>query len=166
MESFYALYNKSSQIEACTAFWSWVSVCETSLALSFHLPRSFRRIWWRVDLLIIRVSANMRTVTVWSSCTKSLMRTTLSLFRELEGRPDLVSSSTYTNRLCHSSTCVRDKASSPQVSRRSCSVSVAVLSSFTQKLMFTRCSNWMFILLTAQIRNWQLTWVFQPRSAT
>jgi hypothetical protein len=46
--------------------------------------------------LICRASANMRTVTVWSSLIMSLMRTTLSSFRELEGRPDLVSSSTDT----------------------------------------------------------------------
>jgi len=76
------------------SFWFWVSACGTSLALSFRLPKSSCRIWWQVDLLICRASANMRTVTVWSSLIMSLTRTTLSSFRELEGRPDLVSSST------------------------------------------------------------------------
>ena len=56
--SFCALCNKSAQIEARTSFWSWVSACRTSLAWSFCLPKSSRRIWWQVDLLICRASAN------------------------------------------------------------------------------------------------------------
>ena len=96
MASFCVLCNKSAQIEARTSFWFWVSACGTSLVLSFHLPKSSRRIWWQADLLICRASANMRTVTVWSSLIMSLMRTKLSSFHELEGQPDLVSSSTDT----------------------------------------------------------------------
>ena len=114
---FCASCNKSAQIEAHTSFWSWVSACGTSLAVSFRLPKSSRRIWWQVDLLICRASANMRTVTVRYSLITSLMRTTLSSFRELEGRTDLVSTSTdtlpKTNRLCHPNTRARGKASSP-----------------------------------------------------
>ena len=115
--SFCASCNKAAQIEARTSFWSWVSACGSSLALSFRLPKSSRRIWWQVDLLINRASANMRTVTVWSSLIMSVMWTTLSSFRELEGQPDLVSSSTdtlpKTNCLCHPNTHAQDKASSP-----------------------------------------------------
>jgi hypothetical protein len=74
--------------------------------------------WWQVDLLLCRASANMRTVTVRSSLIMSLMGTTLSSFREIEGQPDLVSSSTdtlpKTNCLCHPNTRARDKASSPR----------------------------------------------------
>jgi hypothetical protein len=49
----------------------------TSLALSFRLPKSSRRIWWQVDLLICRTSASMRTITVRYFLIMSLLRTTL-----------------------------------------------------------------------------------------
>jgi hypothetical protein len=74
-ELFCALCNKSVQTEACPSFLSWVSVCGTSLALSFRLPKSSHRSWSQVNLLIFRASANMCTVTVWSSRTMSLMWT-------------------------------------------------------------------------------------------
>jgi hypothetical protein len=115
VESFCALCNRSAQTEVHTSFWPWVHACRTSLALSFRLPKSSRRIWWQFDLLIFRASANMRTVTVQSSRTMSLMWTTLSSFQELKGQPHLLSSSTDTlfdtKRLCHSNTHARDKAS-------------------------------------------------------
>lgn len=116
VESFSASCKKSAQIETHTSFWSWVSACGTTLALSFCLPKSCR-IWWQVSLLIFRASANIFTLTVPSSHTISLMQTTLSSFPELEGRPDLVSTSADTlldmNRLCHWSTHACDKASPP-----------------------------------------------------
>jgi len=43
--SFRTSCNKSAQTEARTSFWSWVKLCGTSLAVSFRLPKSSRRIW-------------------------------------------------------------------------------------------------------------------------
>jgi len=127
-----------------------------SWQMSFRLPKSSPRIWWQVDLLICRTSANMRNVPVRSSLIMSLMCTTLSSLRELEGRPDLVTSSDTLpkmNRLCHPNTHAQDKASSLWASCRSRNVSVTVLPSFTQNLMLTRCSTRTSILLTAKIAN-------------
>ena len=106
--------------------------------------------------------AAMSLMVLWrSSCTSPWIVSTFLGVELVEGRPDLLSSSSnilpLLKRACHSKHLVRLVASFPYARLISSKVSAPDVPSFTQNLMFAICSNFTSMLKSQMWRHmwWQ-----------
>ena len=130
-----------SQSESCGS----QSFCRGQLSWTpFRMPKVSTKLVWTISLSIPASLAMTQMVKQRSLQTICRTISMLASVMEVQGLPDLGSSSTSslpsTNRLCHSKTLVLDMEESPWTSRNIFKVSVVVFPSLTQNLMLILCS--------------------------
>jgi hypothetical protein len=141
MEMLYLAKNSLTLRATWNGALSW---CRTSLADTYHIPRSCVSIAWHVPNDKLSSSAISLIVKHQFPQITALTRSTVSLVRAVDGRPLCGSSSMdvrpFLNWEYHSNVLDRFHAVSLNACCSISYISVAVLPSFWQNLMQTRCS--------------------------
>jgi hypothetical protein len=135
--------NHEDAVARC-ALWFCMRSWGTNFSDTRLIPRSCVSIAWHVTNDKLSSSAISLIVKRRFPRITALARSTVSLVRAVDGRPVCVSSSMdvrpFLNREYHSNVLDRLNAVSPHACCSISYVSVAVLPSFWQNLMQTRCS--------------------------